>query len=84
MSVVTTPEDLQNKPRCTFCGRLAEVPYVKWSGGLSFWPNKHLHIICAGCCRHSDGFVADLKTVKAVVIARHEPVRMEWASDARQ
>jgi hypothetical protein len=89
MTAVTQPEkafysDPRNPPRCTLCRHKAEVPYIEWSGGLSGSAGSHTIIVCAHCCRSSDGFVADLKTVKSAVIARREPFRMGWVSDARQ
>jgi hypothetical protein len=83
MTAVTHPEkawysDPRKRLRCILCGGKAEVPYIEWHGGGG------TRIICAHCCRWSDGLVADLKTVRSAVIARHESIRMEGVSEARQ
>jgi hypothetical protein len=83
MTAVTHPakahySDPRARLRCVFCGSKAEVPYIEWIGGAG------TRIICAHCCRWSDGLVADIKTVKSAVVARRESIRMGWVSDARQ
>jgi hypothetical protein len=90
MTAVTHPEkawysDPKGQPRCVFCRSKAEVPYIEWSGAL--WcssSSSRTIIICARCCRWSDGLVADLKTVKSTVIARYESTHVAWVSEVRQ